>query len=252
MTKKIFATFFLLLLAQVATAKPLYIAAAADLTYCLTELNAAFKSTHPDVDFKVSMGSSGNFFAQITAGAPFEVFMSADLEYPRQLMEAGLADKTSLTPYAIGQIALWTLDSGLDISKGLGVLTSSAVQRIAIANPKHAPYGRAARAAMEHSAVWDAVRSKIVMGENIGQAAQFVQSGNAEVGIVALSLLKSPNLPNPGKYYLIPQNSFPRMNQAAVLTKKGESNPVAREYMQFLRSAEARAIFDKNGFLLPN
>ena len=90
------------------------------------------------------------------------------------------------------------------------------------------------------------------MGENISQTAQFVQSGNAEVGIVALSLLKSPKLVNPGKYYLIPLNSFPRMNQAAVLTIKGESNPVAREYMQFLRSAEARAIFDKNGFMLPN
>jgi len=251
MFKKIVAFLFLLLFAQLASAGTLYIAAAADLTYCLTELNATFRSTHPDVDLRVSAGSSGNFFAQIKAGAPYEIFMSADLEYPRQLVAAGLAEKTSLTPYAIGRIALWTLDSALDISTGLGMLTNPAVRRIAIANPGHAPYGRAARAALEHDAVWEAVRAKLIMGENISQTAQFVQSGNAEVGIVALSLLKSPKLANAGRYYLIPLDSFPRMEQGAVITNKGGANPVAREYIQFLRSDAARAIFDKYGFLLP-
>ncbi|MEW6611245.1 MAG: molybdate ABC transporter substrate-binding protein [Pseudomonadota bacterium] len=245
---------FLILLALLPLplqAESLRIAAAADLVYCLDDLNALFKKQHPQADVKLSTGSSGNFFAQIQGGAPYDVFLSADMKYPQALVQAGLADPASLTRYAIGRIALWTLRRDVDVSRGLVVLKDPAVRRIAIANPSHAPYGRAAQSAMARAGVWDAVQGRLIMGENISQTAQFVQSGNADVGVVALSLLKSPKLAGQGSYYAVPLDSYPRMDQGLVLTRRGAANPLARAYIEFLRSAEARAVFNRYGFLLP-
>lgn len=229
----------------------LHVAAASDLVYCLEALNGVFAKAHPGARLKVSTGSSGNFYAQIQNGAPFDVFLSADVKYPRALIEAGQAEGGSLTVYAAGRIVVWTLDPRLDVSRGLEVLLDPGVRRIAIANPEHAPYGRAAQDALENAGLWARVQGKLVKAENIAQAAQFVQTGNAEAGIVALSLVKSPRLAGIGKYAEIPPQSYPRLEQAAVITKRGAANPLARGYLEFLRSPEARAIFDKYGFALP-
>jgi molybdate transport system substrate-binding protein len=202
------------------------------------------------VSIKASIGSSGNFFAQIQNGAPFDVFLSADLKYPKELIKAGLADSSSLTLYAIGRLVLWTIKPDIDLMHGLQVLRDAKVKKLAIANPEHAPYGRAAKAALEHDKMWPAVQKKIVLGENIAQTAQFVQTGNVEAGIVALSLVMSPKLAHVGKFYEIPEASYPRLEQAAVLTKHGQENPLAKTYLQFIRSEKARTIFDRYGFRL--
>ncbi len=231
--------------------EPLTIAAASDLVYCLEEVNKAFTKDHPEVPVNVTTGSSGNFFAQIKNGAPFDLFLSADVQYPLDLIKAGLADEKSLTVYAVGRIALWTTKAEVDVSKGLGVLTSEAVHKLAIANPDHAPYGRAAKAALKNEKLWEALKPKIVQGENISATAQLVETGNADAGIVALSLLLSPKLANKGHYWEIPEAMHPRLEQAAVITSKGLRHPQSKVYLDFLRSEDARKVFDRFGFRLP-
>lgn len=225
------------------------IAAAADLTRCLEELNAAFSKDHPDAVLKVSTGSSGNFFAQIKNGAPFDVFLSADMSYPRQLAEAGLADKQSITLYATGRIVLWSTGRDVDVNRGLDLLKDvKLIKKIAIANPDHAPYGKAAKAALEHYGLWEGVQARLVFGENISQAAQFVQTGNADVGIVALSLVIDPKQEKQTPYFLVPQESYPPLEQGAVLTTRGAAKPLSRAYLEFLHGSVARGIFDRYGF----
>ena len=227
------------------------VAAAADLTYCMEELNAEFAKIRPVVDVTTTIGSSGTFFAQIRNGAPIDVYLSADMNFPRRLIAEKAADANSLTPYAIGRIVVWTLRPDLDIKAGIGSLVNPAVSRIAIANPEHAPYGRAAKAAMERAGIWKEIESKVVMAENISQTRQFVQTGNAEIGIIALSLAMAPAMKGIGKYVLVPEDAHPRLEQGAVLTNQGAENPAARAYMEFLKSRAARVIFEKYGFVLP-
>ncbi len=239
-------------LPAVRAADSVQIAAAADLVYCLDALHAAFTKAEPGAPLKVSTGSSGNFFAQIQNGAPYDVFLSADLRYPRELIAAGLADADSLTPYAIGRIVLWTTRPKLDLGTGLAVVRTDAVKRLAIANPDHAPYGRAAKQALEHDGSWEAVAPKLVLGENIAQTAQFVETGNVDAGVVALSLVLSPRLAGVGRYVEIPAAAHQPLEQGAVLTNRGAQNDAARRYLAFLKSKEARAIFDQFGFRLPD
>lgn len=238
--------------ARAADGGVLVVAAAADLVFCLERLDAEFKRANPGVEIKTTTGSSGNFFAQIQNGAPFDVFLSADVNYPRQLIKAGLAEEKSLTQYAVGRIVLWTLQPDkLNVDKGLEILRDPAVGKVAIANPEHAPYGRAAKSALEKTGVYEAVKDRLVLGENIAQTAQFVQSGNVDAGIVALSLVLAPKVASVGRYYLIPESSHPPLEQALVITRHGAANPLATKYVEFLRSKEARAIFDTFGFRLP-
>ncbi len=227
------------------------VAAASDLAYCLEELHAALQRKFPALEIRHSSGSSGNFFAQIKAGAPFDVFLSADVDYPRALVAAGLADGNSLTPYALGRIVLWSRDDRLAVQQGLAMLRAPGIRKIAIANPEHAPYGRAAREALQQSGLWPAVQARLVLGENISQAFQFAQTGNADVGIVALSLVLSAQMQGKGHYHLIPAERHKPLLQAAVITQRGAANPWAARYMEFLRSAEARAVFERYGFVLP-
>ena len=229
------------------------VAAAADLTYCLEDLNAAFKKTHPEAEIKVSSGSSGNFATQIRNGAPFEVFLSADSGFPRDLVKAGLADEKSMAIYAVGRLVLWTAQPEVvDITRGLEILRKDEpVKKLAVANPDHAPYGRAAKQALEHDKLWEVVQPRIVLGENIAQTAQFVATGNADAGIVALSLVVAGKLSKIGKWQEIPADKYAPLEQAVVLTRKGLDNPLAKSYLDFLRTPEARKIFDRYGFRLP-
>jgi len=247
----VFVILAVLMRSPLHAAEPLSIAAASDLVYCLEEVNKTLAKTHPEVVINVTTGSSGNFFAQIKNGAPFDLFLSADVQYPRDLIKAGLAEEKSLTIYAVGRIALWTTKADVDVSKGLSVLTTDAVRKLAIANPDHAPYGRAAKAALEHEKIWLLLTNKTVLGENISATTQLVETGNAEAGIVALSLLLSPKLTNKGHYWEIPEALHPRLEQASVITNKGIKHPHAHLYLDFLRSEDARRVFDRYGFRLP-
>lgn len=232
-------------------AESVSIAAAADLTYCLEDINTAFKKTHPDADLKVSSGSSGNFATQIKNGAPFEVFLSADVFFPRDLAKTGFADESTLFVYAVGRIVLWTsTPEKVDVTKGFDLIKdpNGPVKKLAVANPDHAPYGRAAKEALVHEKLWDAVQPRVVLGENIAQTAQFVETGNADAGFVALSLVLSPKLAKVGKWWEVPADTYNKLEQGAILTKAGASNAVAKEYVDFLKTDAARAIFDKYGF----
>lgn len=239
------------LLAGPASAATLLVAAASDLNAAMDDLSAAFALAVPGAEVKVSLGASGNFFAQIKNGAPFDVFMSADLGYPAQLAKEGAADGATLATYAIGRVALWSVDRRFDLTQGLRVLNDPRLQRVAIANPDVAPYGRAARAALQAHGVWDAVKGKLVTGENVAQAAQFVQSGNAQLGVVSYATVMSPRLKGIGSYYLIPDTGSAPLEQGAVVTRHGASNALSARFMQFLHSPAARAILLRHGFTLP-
>jgi len=237
--------------AQSSTPRHLAIAAASDLQTALPELVAAFeKDTSASV--AVSFGSSGTLFAQIQNGAPFDLFFSADVEYPRQLIVRGRADGSSLYEYAKGRIVVWTRrDSGIDVARGLEALTDRRVTRIAIANPALAPYGRAAVAALRQKGLYDQVQGKLVRGDNISQTAQLVESGNADVGILALSLALGPALQSRGTYAEVPANLHPPIDQAAVVVSASPNKALAREFLAYLRRPESRARLTRLGFVHP-
>ena len=230
---------------------PLSIAAASDLQSVLPALADRFER-ETGRRTTLTFGSSGNFFSQIQNGAPFDVFFSADIDYPRRLEAAGLAEPGSVSPYAIGTIVLWTRnDSGLDLRRGLQVLTDARVRRIAIANPEHAPYGRAAVAALQHERLYDRVRDKLVLGENISQAAQFVQSGNAEAGLIARSLARAPALRDSGTYVDVPAAFYPPIEQAAVVLRASRHKDAARQFLMFLMRPEIVRAMEDAGFAAP-
>lgn len=240
------------LLAQPVRAAPVLVAAASDLAYCIDDLAAAFRKQAPGAELKVSLGASGGFFAQIRNGAPFDVFLSADMGYPAELARLGAAEQSTLAPYAVGRIALWTLDQRFDLAQGMAVLRDARVLRVAIASPATAPYGRAAQAALERDGLWQSLQPKLVVGENIAQAAQFVQSGNAQFGIVSLAALHAPRLAGVGRYYLIPDTGLAPIEQGAVVTRHGAANPLAARFVAFLGAPAARAILVRHGYGLPH
>jgi molybdate transport system substrate-binding protein len=233
-----------------ASAQELAIAAASDLQAVFPAVVAQFeKSSGHHV--QVTYGSSGNFVAQIQNGAPFDLFFSADLEYAKRLESTGLAEPGSLYEYAVGKIVLWTRrDSGIDVTRGVAVLRDDRVRKIAIANPQHAPYGRAAVAALKHEGVHDAIQSKIVLGENISQTAQFVQSGNADVGIIALSLALAPKAKEMGTFAEIPVGSYPPIAQAAVIVNASKNKALARDFLAFMKRPETIALMQSFGFTM--
>jgi molybdate transport system substrate-binding protein len=224
------------------------VAAAADLQYAMKDIAAKFEqATGNKVQF--TFGSSGNFFAQINNGATFDVFFSADIDYPKKLEEAGLAEPGSVYQYATGKIVLWTRsDSGIDLKDGLKVLLDSRVRRIAIANPQHAPYGRAAAAAIQNAGIYEKVQDKLVFGENISQAAQFASTGNAEIGIIALSLAKAPAMSSIGKMVEIPTDSYPPLRQGCIVLKASQNKAAARAFVDFLKKPETQELLRSYGF----
>ena len=224
------------------------VAAASDLQTVMPAIGERYQqSTGRQVS--VSYGSSGNFFTQIQNGAPFDVFLSADIDYPRRLESAGLAEPGSLVTYGFGRIVVWSRRGGpVDVQRGLEALTDARIRRIAIANPEHAPYGRAAVAALRHEGLYDRVQSKLVLGENISQAAQFVHSGNADAGIVALALALAPALKPEGAYYEIPQSFYPPIEQGAVVVKSSANKAFANEFVRFLRMPDAVRLLQSFGF----
>lgn len=232
-----------------AYAESLTIAAAADLQFAMNQLIQNFQATHFNDEIKVVYGSSGNFTTQIIQGAPYDVLFSADIEFPRKLAQLNLT-ASPITPYAMGRIVLWSATR--DASKmTLSSLTDPSITRIAIANPKHAPYGQRAEEALRTSGLWDKVEPKLVYGENIAQTAQFVETGNAQVGIIALSLAVNPQLSSKGGYWLIPNTLHSPMDQAYVITAHGAHNALAHQFTTYMNSPSARNILTHCGFTIP-
>jgi molybdate transport system substrate-binding protein len=238
--------------AQAAEKRVLRVAAAADLRFALDEIVEAFHQQHSDINVRITYGSSGNFYAQLSSRAPFDVFFSADVDYPRKLEAEGLAVPGSVFVYGIGKIVVWVrTDSRLDLSKGLAALRDPSVRKVAIANPQHAPYGRAAEEALRKAGVYDAVKDRLVLGENISQAAQFVESGNADAGILALSLAVSPGLKEEGRYSKIPENLYAPIKQGAALLHASPNPQPARAFLEFVKTPGAAAVLERYGFTVP-
>ena len=229
------------------------IAAASDLKFALDELVTEFHTNQTAVRVKVTYGSSGNFFAQLQNKAPFDLYFSADIAYPKKLAEAGLALDTNVFLYAVGRIVVWApKQSPLDVRKlGTQSVVAPAAKKIAIANPQHAPYGAAAVAAMKSLKVYDQAAPKLVYGENIAQTAQFVQSGGADVGIIALSLAIAPQMRNAGNYWEVPLDAYPRMEQGGIILNWTRDAKAARAFRDFVLGEHGREVLKRYGFFLP-
>ncbi len=229
----------------------LSIAAAANLIYALDALNAEFKQSAPEVTLTCTTGASGNLVAQITNGAPYDIFLSADLDYPQALIKAGHADAKTFTTFAIGRLVLWSTKPGIEVTDIVATIKSSAVQKLAVANPVTAPYGRAALQVIDRLGLDSTAKPKIVTGENITQTAQFVETGHADAGFVALSLVLSPKLKDKGRWIEISAALHTPLDQGVVITHRGAANPTAARYLAFLKSEPARKIFERYGYGLP-
>ena len=239
--------------AQESRSSPeLIVAAAADLSTALKEVGDSYEKK-TGVKIKLSFGASGALTQQIQNGAPFDLFFSADMDYPRQLIASGDADEASLYQYAVGKLVLWVpADSALDIEhRGMKVLLDPSVKKIAIANPQHAPYGRAAVSALKHAGVYDHVADRLVLGENVSQAAQFVESGNAQAGLVALAHAVAPGMRGKGKYWEVPADAYPPLAQGAIVLSHSQHKKEAAEFLAYIKTKDAAEIFRKFGFTLP-
>jgi molybdate transport system substrate-binding protein len=235
-------------ISQNCVAQEITVAAAADLQFAMQDVAARFqKETGKTV--KPIYGSSGNFFQQIQNGAPFDMFFSANLDYPKQLDAAGLIEPASFYQYARGKIVIWVRnESKLDLNSGMKALLDPSVKKIAVANPQHAPYGQAAVAAMQKENIYDKVKDKFVLGENISQTASFVVSGAADVGIVALSLALSPNMKDKGRYAEVPADEYPPIEQACVILKTSKDKETARQFLSFVKTAPIGDVLRSYGF----
>jgi molybdate transport system substrate-binding protein len=224
------------------------VAAAADLHSALDEISAQFQR-QSSAHVKITYGSSGNFYQQIQNGAPFDIFFSANTDYPKKLEAAGLTVPNTYYEYARGKVVLLVRSaSQLDLKQGLQVLLDPAVKKIAIADPSHAPYGQAAVAALKSQNLYDKISEKLVTGENISQAASFVLSGAADIGIIAKSLAVSPSADGKARFAEIPADEYPPIQQACVILKSSKDQKLAREFESYIQGQEARKILQQYGF----
>jgi molybdate transport system substrate-binding protein len=229
------------------------VAAASDLRFALDEIATAYAKEHTGIEPpQVTYGSSGTLYSQIVNGAPFDVFLSANLEYPRRLAEGDKVEGGTVVTYAAGRLALWVpAKSPIDIERvGIAAVADPRVTHVSIANPAHAPYGQAAEAAMRAANVYETAKPKLVLGENVAQALQFVQSGAADIGIVALALTRSPEASAAGRAASVPDDLYPRMDQGAAVVRTERSDQ-GRDFQRFLTTEAARDVLVRYGFAVP-
>ncbi len=227
-------------------AQTVRVAAAGNLRYIMDEIKTKYIKEHPKVNVIVNLGSSGALVQQITNGADFDLFMAADIIYPEKLKAQGVV-KGDIKTYAFGKLVLWS--NTVDVSKGMDIITDKSVNRIAIAKPDVAPYGARAIESLKYYKLFDKVKEKIVYADNIAQAAQFAQTGNAEIGFIALALALAPDMK--GSYFVLDTKSYKPVEQAMVLLKSWQANPEAAKFMKFVLSADCKPIFEKYGFIVP-
>jgi len=245
LTLAVFSLLAIGLSAPPVRAEQASVAVAANFTEPAKEIAAAFKAKTGD-EVVLSFGASGAFYTQITQDAPFLILLSADDERPKKLIDDGLAVASSRFTYAIGKLVLWSRSAG--VVKRADTLKSGSFSKISIANPAAAPYGGAAIEAMKALGVYDSLTPKIVQGNSIAQAFQFIDTGNAELGFVALSQLAGNNT---GSRWMVPQELYSPIRQDAVLLKKGAANTAATGFMTFMKGPDAIAIIQKYGYVLP-
>lgn len=236
---------------QARAARTLSVAAAANLSFALKALDAEYAKEQPDVTVTAATAASGDLVAQIEHGAPYDVFLSADLHFAQVLAKAGDADPKSLTVFAIGRLVLWTTKPGIAVDDVAAAVRDPKVMRLAIANPATAPYGRAGRQVMEKLGAWADAQPKLVVGESISQATQFVETGNADAGFVALSVVLSPKLKGKGTWAEVSPALFDPLEQGAVITLHGAQNPAAQDFLAFLHSDPAKKILQDFGYRIP-
>ena len=245
--------FLFFLWAGPAHAEEILVAAASDLGFAIKKIIEGFEATTPH-RVRLSLGSSGNFFTQIRNGAPFDVYLSADIAYPRQLVPFGLVEPDSIFVYAVGKIVVWVSNDSTLAVRSLGPnALLEGKGKVSIANPRHAPYGRAAMAAIDHYQFGERLSDRLVLGENVAQAAQFVQSGAAEIGIIALSLAESDPMREAGRFWEIPLDAYPRMEQGGViLAHAGQTGRLraARAFTAWMQGPEARGVLRDYGLSL--
>ncbi|HTJ14650.1 MAG TPA: molybdate ABC transporter substrate-binding protein [Dinghuibacter sp.] len=221
------------------------VAAAADLRYAMDSLVATYTRMHPDARIEATYGSSGNFYEQIQNGGPYDLFFSADMDYVVKLKAEGKV-YGNVVRYATGHLVLWS--RSLDPSdKKMQLLTDPAVKKIAIANPAHAPYGKRAVESLEYYKLYDQVKDKLVLGENISQTAQFAATGSADVGLIALSLALSPSMKE-GRFWRVPEASHSLLEQGYALLQHGAANTEARNFAVFITTPPAKAVLTRFGF----
>ena len=239
-------------IASPAEPRSVAVAVAANMRPAFEEIAARFQAKHPGVEVKPTFGASGSFFAQISNGAPFDLFLSADADFPAKVVEKGLADGKAFT-YAYGKLVVWVpKGSKLDLEgKGLAALADASVQKIAIASPELAPYGRAAKSALEEAGLYQTLQGRIVMGQSVSQTARFVQSGNAQAGFLPLSLAKIPPLSDEGRAWPVPPSSYQRIEQAGVIVKGAKQAALARDLAAFIMGDGARDVLERYGYDLP-
>jgi molybdate transport system substrate-binding protein len=239
-------------LAAAAGPRVLTVAVAASLKPAFEELAARFQVLNPGVQVRPTYGASGTFFAQLANGAPFDLFLSADAGFPARIVEKGLADGKAFA-YAQGRLVVWVpAGSPIDLeNRGLAALGDPTVRKIAIANPDVAPYGRAAREALERAGLLAALQPRLVSGQGVAQAAQFVESGSAQAGFLPLSLARAPPLSAKGRAWEVPPGSHAPIEQAGVVLRSARQPALARALVAFLTGDEGRAILARNGYGLP-
>lgn len=241
--------FFSIFSFSLAIAENLTIAAASDLRLVLPELIEQYRLEYPEDNFKVIYGSSGKLTTQIANGAPYDIFFAADTSFPEYLYNQGFS-ATVPEIYAVGRMVLWSRKMDASALRLEDLPKQQQIRRFAIANPQLAPYGMRAKEALATAAVWEAMQPKLVIGENIAQTTQMLQSEAAEAGIIALSLTFFPSMQGYG-YYLIPQSYHQPLSQAFIITKRAENNFAARRLIAFMKSPRGQAIKEKYGFALP-
>ncbi|NOT25729.1 MAG: molybdate ABC transporter substrate-binding protein [Acidobacteria bacterium] len=227
------------------------VAAAADLKFALDEIAARLVRQQPPIRIQPTYGSSGNMHAQLQQRAPFDIYLSADVEYPRDLVRRGIGSERDLFTYARGKLVVWVRkQSKLEVEReGWAALRSA--RRIAIANPRHAPYGRAAEQALRGAGLWQDEGGRIVLGENVAQAAQFVDSGAADVGIIAKSLALAPVMRSAGRFWDVPEDAYMPLQQGGLILPWAVSRDAAARVRDYLLSDTGRTLLTSYGFALP-
>jgi molybdate transport system substrate-binding protein len=239
----------LLLLAGLqVNSQTLRVAAASSLRYLLEDIKMKYLELNPDASVEISLGASGALTQQIIHGAPFDFFMAADASFPKKLQDEGCT-LGAIKTYGFGKLVLWS--NTVNISKGLSILTDTRVTRIAIAKPEIAPYGKAAEECLKFNRLFDALQPKIIFADNVSQAAQFAETGNAEVAFIAYSLVQGPGLKNKGTFFIPDPKSYKPVEQACVLLKNSNGNPEALKFMNFVLSKVCKPLFEKYGFQVP-
>ncbi len=229
------------------------VAAAGDTKFAFDEIIEAFRRQRPEIEVRVTYGSSGNFYALLSNQAPYDMFLSADLEYARRLIREGRAAPDSEFLYGVGRLVVWvSLRSSIDVEKhGMEALRDPLARKVAIANPAHAPYGRAAVTAMKNLGVYDKIKDRLVYGDSVMQAFQFVESSAADSGIVSPSLALAPQLREKGRLWEIPLDAYPRQDQAGVILSWAQNRAAADALRDFMLSSDGKVILHRYGFETP-